>query len=162
MISTTTDEVLFHRTGDITVSTSVNTGNAITDMVASIVVTALSKEIIAGQRCNLYTFSDLPAGKYHSSFGQDGEKKAQPIYGELMQLCLASPTYAHWHNLSFPMPVTTPDKHLEMPAFKEHLNLRDKITRPQLASPSRHPLREEKPQAPQRESFFKRLFKRKK
>ncbi len=47
-------------------------------MVASIVVTALSKEIIAGQRCNLYTFSDLPAGKYHSSFGQDGEKKAQP------------------------------------------------------------------------------------
>ena len=78
MISTTTDEVLFHRTGDITVSTSVNTGNAITDMVASIVVTALSKEIIAGQRCNLYTFSDLPAGKYHSAFGQDGEKKAQP------------------------------------------------------------------------------------
>ena len=91
-----------------------------------------------------------------------GAAMALPIYGDLIRRCLASPTYAHWHNLSFPMPVTTPDKHLEMPAFKEHLNLRDKITRPQLASPSRHPLREEKPQAPQRESFFKRLFKRKK
>lgn len=77
MISTATDEVLFHRIGDITVNTSVNTGNAIGNIVASIVVTALSKEIIAGQRCNLYTFSDLPAGKYHADFGQDGEKKAQ-------------------------------------------------------------------------------------
>lgn len=78
MISTATDEMLFHRTGDITVSTSVNTGNVIGNIVAGIVVTALSKEIIAGQRCNLYTFSDLPAGKYHASFGADGEKKAQP------------------------------------------------------------------------------------
>ncbi len=78
MKSTATDEVLFHRIGDITVSTSVSTGNPIGDLVASVVVTAMSKEIVAGQRCNLYTFSDLPAGKYHPSFGQDGMQKAQP------------------------------------------------------------------------------------
>ena len=78
MKSTVTDEVLFHRKGDITVSTSVNTGNVIGNIVASIIVTALSKEIIAGQRCNLYTFSDLPVGKYHFLFGEDGKTKAQP------------------------------------------------------------------------------------
>lgn len=78
LISTATDEVLFHRTGDITVSTAVNAGNPIASLVASIVVTALSKEIVAGQRCNMYTFKDLPAGKYHAYFGQDGKEKAQP------------------------------------------------------------------------------------
>lgn len=91
-----------------------------------------------------------------------GAAMALPIYGELMTRCLASPTYSHWKTLSFPMPVTTPDKHLEMPDFKAQLNLRDKITRPQLAHPSHQPLPSATPQEPKRENFFKRLFKRKK
>lgn len=76
--STKTDEVLFNRIGDVTLSISMNTGNILADMVGSMVATSLTKEIVVGRNCNIYTISDIPAGKYSPMFGKDGEQNAQP------------------------------------------------------------------------------------
>ena len=76
--SAKTDEVLFHRTGDVTLNVSVNTGNIIGNMVGSMLATSLTKEIIVARNCNMYTISDIPAGKYSPTFGLDQEQKAQP------------------------------------------------------------------------------------
>lgn len=76
--STKTDEILFNRIGDVTLSISMNTGNPLADLVGSMIVTSLTKEIVVGRNCNMYTISDIPAGKYSPLFGQDGEIKAQP------------------------------------------------------------------------------------
>jgi hypothetical protein len=42
------------------------------------IATSLTKEIVVGRNCNMYTISDIPAGKYSPNFGLDGEKPAQP------------------------------------------------------------------------------------
>ncbi len=76
--SAKTDEILFHRTGDITLNISVNTGNIIGNLVGSMLATALTKEIVVARNCNYYTVTDIPSGKYSPAFGQDGELKAQP------------------------------------------------------------------------------------
>lgn len=76
--STKTDEVLFNRIGDVTLSISMNTGNILADMVGCMVATSLTKEIVVGRNCNIYTISDIPAGKYSPMFGKDGELNAQP------------------------------------------------------------------------------------
>ncbi|PTN08693.1 GNA1162 family protein [Mangrovibacterium marinum] len=76
--STKTDEVLFHRTGDVTLNVSVNTGTILGNMVGSMLATSLTKEIVVARNCNMYTIGDIPAGKYSPTFGQDGELKAQP------------------------------------------------------------------------------------
>jgi hypothetical protein len=79
MKSAKTDEVLFHRTGEVALSTSVNTGSLIGDVVGSIVSTALTKEIVVGRKCNAYSLSDLPAGKYDDiNFDKDGIQVSQP------------------------------------------------------------------------------------
>jgi hypothetical protein len=76
--STKTDEILFNRIGDVTLSISMNTGNPLVNIVGSMIATSLTKEIVVGRNCNMYTISDIPAGKYSPLFGLDGEKKAQP------------------------------------------------------------------------------------
>ncbi|HZK95314.1 MAG TPA: GNA1162 family protein [Prolixibacteraceae bacterium] len=76
--STKTDEILFDRIGDVTLSVSVNTGSIIGNVVGSMIATSLTKEIVVGRNCNIYTISDIPAGKYSPLFGLDGDKKAQP------------------------------------------------------------------------------------
>lgn len=76
--STKTDEILFHRTGDITLNISVSTGNILGDLVGSMLATALTKEIVVARNCNYYTITDIPSGKYSPTFGQDGALKAQP------------------------------------------------------------------------------------
>ncbi|WP_372775601.1 GNA1162 family protein [Mangrovibacterium sp.] len=76
--STKTDEVLFHRTGDVTLNISVNTGSIVGNLVGSMLATSLTKEIVVARSCNIYTISDIPAGKYSPTFGTDGEQKAQP------------------------------------------------------------------------------------
>lgn len=77
MKSTKTDEVLFNRTGTITLNISMNTGNILVNLIGSMVATALTKEIVVGRNCNYYTLEDLPAGQYHSQFGLDGDTPAQ-------------------------------------------------------------------------------------
>ncbi len=77
--SAKTDEILFHRIGEVTVNTSVNTGTLIGNVVGSLVSTALAKEIVVGRKCNAYTLSDLPAGKYdEANFDKDGAIMAAP------------------------------------------------------------------------------------
>ena len=76
--STKTDEILFHRTGDVTLNVSVNTGTIVGNLVGSMLATSLTKEIVVARNCNMYTIGDIPAGKYSPTFGQDGELKAQP------------------------------------------------------------------------------------
>lgn len=76
--STKTDEILFKRIGDVTLSISMNTGNVFADLVGSMLVTALTKEIVVGRNCNFYTLQDIPAGKYSPKFQADGETPAQP------------------------------------------------------------------------------------
>jgi hypothetical protein len=76
--SAKTDEILFNRTGDVTLTTSLNTGNTWVNLVGSMIATSLTREIIVGRSCNIYTLSDIPAGKYSPMFEKDGEKKSQP------------------------------------------------------------------------------------
>lgn len=76
--STKTDEILFNRVGNVTLSLSTNSGSLLVDLVAGVVSTALTKEIVAGRKCNVYTIDDIPAGKYCPNFGIDGEIKSKP------------------------------------------------------------------------------------
>jgi len=76
--STKTNEILFNRVGQITLQTSVNSGSILVNIVGSMVATALTKEIVVGRSCNIYTISDIPAGKYSPMFMKDGEAKSQP------------------------------------------------------------------------------------
>lgn len=76
--STRTDEILFNRIGDVTLNISLNTGNPLVNIVGSMIATSLTKEIVVGRNCNIYTISDIPAGKYSPMFEKDGELKAQP------------------------------------------------------------------------------------
>lgn len=76
--STKTDEILFNRIGDITLQISMNSGNTWVNLVGSMIATSLTKEIVVGRNCNLYTLSDIPAGKYSPMFNQDGDKPSQP------------------------------------------------------------------------------------
>lgn len=76
--STKTDQILFNRIGDVTLSTNINSGNAIADLIGGMVATALTKEIVVGRNCNIYTLGDIPAGKYSPNFGQDSQEPAQP------------------------------------------------------------------------------------
>ena len=76
--STKTDEILFNRIGDVTLSISMNTGNALANVIGSMIATSMTKEIVVGRNCNIYTISDIPAGKYSPMFEKDGETMAQP------------------------------------------------------------------------------------
>ncbi len=68
------------------------------------------------------------------SLGQ-GANMALPIFGMCMQQCLQSRTYRHWNNLSFPLYIPAKEKELEVPSFKEHLNLLEQITNKKLEKP---------------------------
>jgi len=76
--STKTDEILFHRTGDVTLSISMNSGSLVGNIVGSMIATSLTKEIVVARNCNMFTISDIPAGKYSPDYGTDQNEKAQP------------------------------------------------------------------------------------
>lgn len=90
-----------------------------------------------------------------------GANMALPIFGEFMQLCTKSNTFDNWKNLTFPVPSFSTLKE-EVPEFKEHLNLIDKITNRKLEPIKRPENMENSPHTTTKEGFFKRLFKRKK
>lgn len=93
-----------------------------------------------------------------------GASMALPIFGEFMQHCLASNTYSHWQSLTFPVAMTNKEKELEVPEFKDHLNIIDKITNRKLEKIQRQESAadEQQVESEKKEGFFKRLFKRKK
>lgn len=77
--STKTNETLYSRTGEIVYDTSVSSGTGglaglIGDMVGTAINTAATRYIDVAKACNRYTFSDLPAGKYSSAYGNDKEQ----------------------------------------------------------------------------------------
>lgn len=76
--STITNEILYTRKGKVTYDASISTGaggiaGLIADLALSAVNTAATKYVDVARGCNLYTFKDLPAGKYHANYGTDGE-----------------------------------------------------------------------------------------
>ena len=87
-----------------------------------------------------------------------GANMALPIFGKFMQSCLKSDTYGTWNKLTFPIPQIYYKHEEEFPVFKDHLNFIDKITNRKLEKVKRA----EAPQDIKKESFLKRLFKRKK
>jgi hypothetical protein len=75
--STKTNEVIFARKGDITYDASIDSDEGgllgiLIDIAASAVNTAAIKYVDVARSCNVYTFKDLPAGKYSPAYGTDG------------------------------------------------------------------------------------------
>ncbi|GET27999.1 GNA1162 family protein [Prolixibacter sp. SD074] len=79
--STKTNEVVYTRTGDVTYDASVSTSvggvwGALADIATSAINTAVTKYVDVARACNAYTFKDLPAGKYSTTYETDGELPA--------------------------------------------------------------------------------------
>lgn len=88
-----------------------------------------------------------------------GANMALPVFGEFMQHCMTSDSYANWKNLNFPVPAFSHPDETDIPEFKEQLNFIDKMTNRKLEKVNPP---EEPSAKPAKEGFFKRLFKRKK
>lgn len=69
--STRTDEVLFTRRGAVIHDTS-NSQGGLMGLAIGMLASALTKEIVVGRSCNVYTLSDIPAGKYSPDYQKDG------------------------------------------------------------------------------------------
>jgi len=81
--SVKTDEVLFQRRGNVTYDVSVNSGSSglaglAVSMIASAINTAATKYVSVARMANEYTLSDLPFGKYSTTFMQDTAQVAGP------------------------------------------------------------------------------------
>ena len=74
--STKTGETLYKREGDISVDTSVSTGNVLTSLIATAISTAVTDKVVAGQRCTAFVLSDMPVGKYAPNYDQDMSEQA--------------------------------------------------------------------------------------
>lgn len=79
--STTSNEILFNRKGELMVDTSVSSGGGgllglVVDMAASAINTALTDKVIAARRCNSFVLYDLPEGQYSATSGKDGDVAA--------------------------------------------------------------------------------------
>lgn len=74
--STETDEILYNRIGVLRVSASSNSGNILADLAVSMIKTAFTKEVSVANKCNAYTFTDIPRGKYSPLYNKDGESPA--------------------------------------------------------------------------------------
>lgn len=82
--STKTNNVLYTRRGTIVYDASSSAGKNSSNpllglavsMAASAVKTAATDYTMVARKCNAYTLSDLPTGKYHSKFKIDGKENA--------------------------------------------------------------------------------------
>lgn len=88
-----------------------------------------------------------------------GASMALPIFGELMHRCVDSYTYENWNNLTFPVILPHDEKRMDIPEFKEQLNIIDKLTNRKLEKTEYPDLQEKKKE--RKEGFFKRLFGKK-
>ena len=83
--STKTGETLYHREGTVTIDHSVQTNSgglfgALADLVATTISTAATDKIEAGRKCTAYALSDMPAGRYSTAYGTDGQVEAGEAY----------------------------------------------------------------------------------
>lgn len=81
--STKTNNVLYTRRGTIIYDASVNSGSNsaagfATSLIASAIKTAATDYTMVARKCNVYTLSDLPTGKYHTKYKIDGKENAGP------------------------------------------------------------------------------------
>ena len=75
--STKTNEVLYSRRGEVDFNTSISAGGGLLlDIALTAVNTAATKYIDVARITNLYTFKDLPKGKYSPIYRTDGDKIA--------------------------------------------------------------------------------------
>ncbi|MGC3976896.1 MAG: DUF799 family lipoprotein [Paludibacteraceae bacterium] len=77
--STKTNNIVYTRTANITYDASISTNGggllgALVDMAASAINTVAIKYVDVARSCNTFTFKDLPAGKYSSTYGTDGDQ----------------------------------------------------------------------------------------
>ena len=75
--STKTNEVLYTRRGEVDYNTTVSSqGGLLLNMALTAINTAATSYIDVARITNLYTFKDLPSGKYSPNYRTDGEKLA--------------------------------------------------------------------------------------
>ena len=97
-----------------------------------------------------------------TALGQ-GANMALPIFGLFMQECLQSNTYAYWSDLSFPVPPADIQKELGVPAFKDNINLLERLTNHKLEEVKKQDAQKDS-DTPKKKGFFRKigdLFKRK-
>lgn len=73
--SAKTNEVLFNRKGDLTVSYS-SGSNSLLGLALDMVRTAATDKIVPARRCNAYVLYDLPDGQYGLNYNKDQKFKA--------------------------------------------------------------------------------------
>ena len=81
-----------------------------------------------------------------------------------MQNCLQINTYSYWENLSFPVPPMETQKELEVPTFKENINILDRLTNQKLEKVKHKEVDTEADDQPKKKGFFRKigdLFKKK-
>lgn len=81
MRSATTGEVIYSNEGQMTLDTSVKSGNGsligmVADMAATAIKTAMVEKVVAGRACNQYILADLPEGPYSPDYLTDQKEKA--------------------------------------------------------------------------------------
>ena len=74
--SAKTGEILFDRSGDLTVNFSNGANNGLLGMALDMIATATTDKIIVARRCNAYVLFDLPNGVYSPQFDKDQNVKA--------------------------------------------------------------------------------------
>lgn len=80
--STTTNDILFDRTCDLTLNLVQDSGDdslfgLLTDVLVTAIDAATTQHIEAARRANAYIFDDLPRGKYSPMYQQDKEYEAK-------------------------------------------------------------------------------------
>lgn len=79
--STVTNEIIFDRTCDLRIDTSVNSGGnsllgSLVNLAASAINTAATQHIEAARRANYYVVRDMPRGKYDANYQLDQQTPA--------------------------------------------------------------------------------------
>lgn len=75
--STHTQEVLFHRSANVTVDASVsNSSSFLLNLIVNTVATALTDNVIGARKANAFILNDLPEGKYSPHYLNDKEEAA--------------------------------------------------------------------------------------
>lgn len=79
--STKDNSILFERTCNLYLDLSSSSGSGsliggLIDLATSAISTAATKPIVAARKCNRYIFYDIPRGKYHPDFMNDGDVRA--------------------------------------------------------------------------------------
>ena len=82
--STRTGETLYKREGLVKVDCSSNSGGglfgALIDLAATAISTAATDNVVAGRACTVFVLSDMPEGKYSTTYDMDQNKKAGKAY----------------------------------------------------------------------------------